>query len=247
MRLFQVLKKLFGSKASSGPNYIQDTEQQERFKSQSFAINKEISIEKGMTRLEESTCPYCGYQLDRPLSRKRACQECKKYIYVRTLPFDNELDKVRVAVTEKQAENIDIVWAKKNGTYEKLVREKKKYEKMKKSLKKSWGKVPSDSDSDIEWHLLMEERLEHSNNNQWGLYRNTTLRMAEHLYKLKNFDLSLRTYLEVLYLDLNGPNNAARVNGKYPLGNYEKAFEPNSGNVFLAPGIIKRIVLLKNK
>lgn len=65
------------------------------------------------------------------------------------------------------------------------------------------------SESDIEWHLLLDELIEHAKNNQWGLYSNTILRMAEHLYKLKEFDQSLRKYLNVLYLDINGPNNVS--------------------------------------
>ncbi|PIC63155.1 hypothetical protein CSV79_13145 [Sporosarcina sp. P13] len=243
MGFFQVLKQLFGLNKSAVANDGSNIKQQQ-FVGTRFTNSKEMDMQEGMTKLEESTCPYCGFQFDKPLSRKRACPDCKRNIYVRTLPFDNELDKTRVAVTEEQAENIDIAWAKKNGTYEELIKEKKNFEKMKKSLEKSWGKEPSTSD--IEWHLLIEERLEHANNNQWGLYRNTTLRMAEHLYRLESYDLSLRTYLEVLYLDLNGPKNAGKINGQYHLGKHEKVFDPQ-GFAFVAPGIIKRIVLLKNK
>ncbi|OMD37989.1 hypothetical protein BSK52_20545 [Paenibacillus odorifer] len=69
--------------------------------------------------------------------------------------------------------------------------------------------------------------------------------MAEHLYKLKEFDQSLRKYLNVLYLDINGPNNVSFFNGKPNLN--ERAFNPQEPNAFIASGIIKRIVLLKEK
>lgn len=69
---------------------------------------------------------------------------------------------------------------------------------MEDSLNRGWDVEPNNSD--VEWHLLLEEQIEHSNNKQWGLYRNTVHRMAEHLYKLKQFNQSLRTYLNVLYL-----------------------------------------------
>ncbi|WP_025692799.1 hypothetical protein [Paenibacillus zanthoxyli] len=196
-----------------------------------------------MTLLDDAKCPYCQSNFEKPLSHKRTCPVCHQNVYVRTLPFKNEQDRISVAVTEQQAENIDIAWAKGNGTYDDMQRRIQKYEIMKKSLNKLWGREPSDSD--IEWHLLLDEQIEHANNNQWGLYRNIIHQMAEHLYKLKEFDQSLRTYLNVLYLDLNGPNNAAFFNGKPNLD--ERAFDPRETNAFIAPGIIKRIVLLKEK
>ncbi|MFD0619681.1 hypothetical protein ACFQZR_19620 [Paenibacillus sp. GCM10027629] len=230
MKLFQTIKNLF-----SVNNSVDVLEKQ--------SSTKEHSLEPGMTLLEDAECPYCHSKFEKPLSRKRACPLCQQNVYVRTLPFRNEKEKVRVVVTEQQAENIDIAWAKENGTYDDMKREIQKYEVMKVSLNKAWGKEPSGSD--IEWHLLMDELIEHGNNNQWGLYRNTTLRMAEHLYKLKKYELSLRSYLNVLYLDLNGPNNAGFMNGKPDLD--ARAFDPREPNTFIAPGIIKRIVLLKEK
>ncbi|WP_342026101.1 hypothetical protein AADC60_10570 [Cytobacillus pseudoceanisediminis] len=143
-----------------------------------FSQNR-FYIEEGILKLEEGKCPYCGYELENPPSRKRNCPSCKNDMYVRTLPYVDEAKKVRVLVTEEKAEKIDIAWAKIAGTYEELIKDKKRFEEMKQQLFNAWGTVPSDSD--VNWHLMMNNRIEHYNNQQWGLYRNTTLRMAEHL------------------------------------------------------------------
>ncbi|MEK4513957.1 hypothetical protein NSS64_01650 [Paenibacillus sp. FSL H8-0122] len=209
----------------------------------SLNIPTEHSLKEGMVPLEDAKCPYCNSNFEKPLSRKKTCPVCQHDIFVRTLPFKNDKERIRVAVTEQQAENIDIAWAKVNGTYDDMQKGIQKYESKKKSLNKLWGIEPSGSD--IEWHLLLDELIEHAKNNQWGLYRNTILRMAEHLYKLKEFDQSLRKYLNVLYLDVNGPSNATWFNGKPNLN--ERAFNPLEPIAFIAPGIIKRIVLLKDK
>lgn len=178
------------------------------------------------------------------LIKKKTCPLCKNDVYVRTLPFVQEKERVRVAVTEEQAEKIEIAWAKQNGTYGELMESKRKYDKMKKQLNRDWGKEPGEED--VQWHLMMHERIEHANLHQWGLYRNTTLHMGELLYKQKKYDLSLRLYLEVVYLDINGPNNLMLVDGK-PRSSKEKGFNPSNGNDRMAPGTIKRVVMLKDK
>ncbi|WP_026673977.1 hypothetical protein [Alkalihalobacterium bogoriense] len=237
MGLFQSLKKML----------TQDTPKQQTPPStppsKTTPTKPVMTIEEGMTRLEDAECPYCHANFDKPLTRKKACPECKRDVYVRTLPYTDEKDSVRVAVTEEQVEKIEIAWAKLNGTYEEYVKSKQRYENMKEKLHKQWGKEPSESD--IEWHLLMEERIELANERKWGLYRNATLKMAENLYKIPKYDLSLRHYLGVLYIDLNGPNNVMTIDGKP----YEDGvdFDPTEPNAFIAPGIIKRIVLLKDK
>jgi len=204
---------------------------------------KKPLLEGGMTLLSKAICPYCDYQFDKPLSRKKNCPQCKQDIYVRTLPNQDEKDKIRVAVTEEQAEKIEEAWAKLNGTYDEYRENKERYEKMKNDLRHSWGKEPSESD--IQWHLLMENRVKYAQEHQWGLFRNATLGMAEHLYSEKDYELSLRHYLGVLYLDLNGPNNVGYVNGKPYLDGRTKEFDPKDS--FMAPGIMKRIILLKDK
>ncbi|PLS17636.1 hypothetical protein CVD28_11640 [Bacillus sp. M6-12] len=223
-------------------------------RSQNFTNIKNIKPEykfgtdTGLIHLERAECPYCAFTLEKPPSRKKKCPKCSQEMYIRTLPFDEGEEKIRVIATETMAEHLDVEWAKKNGTYDEWQKEKKRHAKMKQELSNNWGKEASESD--VEWHLLMNERILHANNQQWGLYRNTTLRMAEHLYKLKKYELSLRTYLEVLYIDVNGPNNAGKINGQYEFHVRQdfRPFNPNDkSNTFLAPGVVKRVLIITSK
>ncbi|MFB5269631.1 hypothetical protein ACE41H_22990 [Paenibacillus enshidis] len=78
------------------------------------------SLEEGMLLLEDAKCPYCHSNFEKPLSRKKACPVCRQDVFVRTLPFKNEKDRIRVAVTEQKAKNIDIAWAKEKGAYDEM-------------------------------------------------------------------------------------------------------------------------------
>lgn len=49
--------------------------------------------------------------------------------------------------------------------------------------------------------------LDHAKLENWGLYRNTRLDMADFLRKKRKTLGALTTYLEVSYLDANGPMN----------------------------------------
>lgn len=55
---------------------------------------------------------------------------------------------------------------------------------------------------------MNNDLIKHAENGDWGLYRNTRLTIAEILRKKTRWKPALSTYLEVCYLDLNGPNNS---------------------------------------
>jgi hypothetical protein len=55
-----------------------------------------------------SLCPYCSKFLQETPKRKKKCQHCGEYIYVRTLPEP----RVKVLVTSSEAELIDAEWSK---------------------------------------------------------------------------------------------------------------------------------------
>lgn len=63
------------------------------------------------------------------------------------------------------------------------------------------------SENDIQWSQLNKESMEYAKSGDWGLYRNTHLYMAYQLKKEKKYEAALQMFLEVCYLDLNGPNN----------------------------------------
>jgi len=183
-------------------------------------------------------CPYCDYQLDKPPGRKKKCPNCQNFMFVRTSPTNN----VKVVVTEAQADEIDLEWAKIGGTYDEVMENRRSFEKEKEKLKQDWGADPSDND--VEWHLLMQERLTHASNEMWGFYRNTTLSMAENAKKSNKIIESLMLYWEVCYLDLNGPVNVGINKNGRPKSN---PFKPEKPYSMIAPGIMSRIKKLASK
>lgn len=97
-------------------------------------------------------------------------------------------------------------------------------------------------ENDEKWGLLNRQLLEYAVKYQWGLYRNARLDMALILRKEKKWFDALQTFLEVCYLDLNGPNNTYSdpdILSKFP------AFEPQ--NAVLAPKVIEWIKEVQNK
>lgn len=82
------------------------------------------------------------------------------------------------------------------------------------------------SENDKQWSQLNKESIEYAKSRDWGLYRNTRLYMAYQLKKEKKYEAALQMFLEVCYLDINGPDN----NGY---------FSPDEGTFY--PGIIRFI------
>lgn len=118
--------------------------------------------------------------------------------------------------------------------------------KTKEILRKRFGgKEPPDNDA--KWGLLNKQLIEHAKNSDWGLYRNTRFQMAEILRKETKLKDALRAYLEVCYLDLNGPSNIGGMNNPELLKEFPP-FDPKE-SAFLAPGVIaliKKIMLESN-
>jgi hypothetical protein len=179
----------------------------------------------------ESICPNCGKALESRPSRKKKCPECEKFMFVRTRPSDNK----KVLVTEVQAEVIDEQWSIVNGTHDSYLKEKKAFENERASQAKRFGCEPLEND--VKWALLNKQLTEYALKGDWGFYRNTKLQMAELLRKEKKLKSALYFYLDVFYLDLNGPNNT----GGSSLELLKKYPPFRSNEAMIAPGIIKRI------
>lgn len=187
----------------------------------------------------KSECPNCHKALSKIPGAKTKCSHCGEYMFVRTRPKDN----VRVVVTKAEADKIDEEWSIVAGMHDVFVAEKEEFAKEKEILRKRFGgKEPSDND--VRWGLLNKQLMEHAKNGDWGLYRNARFQMAEILRGEMKLKDALRTYLEVCYLDLNGPNNTGGMNDPELLKEFPP-FDPRCDS-FLAPGVIdliKRIVL----
>ncbi len=180
----------------------------------------------------EPVCPYRNYRLDRMPSRKTRCPGCGNHLYVRTRPSDRK----KVLVTEADAAEIEELWAIENGTYEELMASRRAFEEEKRRMAARLGFDPPDGD--VRYALLNKALMEHAVHGDWGLYTSTRFAMAEQLRKEQRDKTALATYLEVCYLQLNGPNNNT-------LDGYVPRFNPKTG--FLAPGVLQRARRLVKK
>ena len=193
---------------------------------------KEQKIRDG----RKAECPYCYKLLEKIPARKKQCPHCGEFMFVRTKPKNN----IRVVVTKQEAEQIDEEWSIVTGDHDSYVAEKEEFEKEKNILKKRFGEEPSDDD--IKWGILNKKYGKHANDGNWGLFRNTRFEMAEICRKKMKLEQALLFYLEVCYLDLNGPNNTGGINDPELL-KINPPFNPKFS--FLAPAVInfiKRIV-----
>ena len=188
--------------------------------------------------LREPFCPSCGGKLAKVPGAKTMCPHCKKPIYVRTRPEDN----ARVLVNDEGAEKIEEAWAIENGVHDEYLAEKQRVKDTKEKLTKQFGTEASDAD--VQWRILNEDLMKCAQDQNWGFYRNVILAMGDHVKKAGKDDHALRTYLEVCYIDLNGPSNGNKDKSPEIL----KEYPPFDLKVaFLAPGIIEYIKKLSDK
>jgi hypothetical protein len=170
--------------------------------------------------------------------RKKKCPSCSNFIFVRTRPSDGQ----KVLVTEAQAQEIEEQWAIVSGTYDEYVANREAFESERAALAMKFGCQPSDDD--VTWSLLNKDLLLHAGNEDWGLYINTKLRMADLLRKGNKLEQALSTYLEICYLDLNGPRNCGGIKGSDILAQHQP-FSKEEG--FLAPAVVDYARSLMNK
>lgn len=152
-------------------------------------------------------------------------------MYVRTRPEDN----ARVLVTKEQTDQIEEEWAIATGRHDAYIAEKALRAKIRSQQRETFKKEPPESD--VEWAYLNECRLQAGLENNWGLYRNFTFKMGEQLSRERRFKGALQHYLDVCYLDLNGPQNLGTRDPQWL--RICPPFEPKTG--FLAPGVISLI------
>lgn len=190
-------------------------------------------------------CPYCHKLLDKMPKGKRKCPHCKEDIIVRTDPVEKKKILLRTDQIEDFEEKVREVRTHK--TIEKIFganySDSKEYGRVKDNLKMIMGKEPSEKEVALE----MVDRIgsKHFKNLDMGLFRCSILEKADILRASGDSENALTLYLELLYIDLNGPNNcSSRKNDSELLKKYPP-FNPNdSGSAFIAPGIINYIKTL---
>ena len=188
----------------------------------------------------DAICPYCNQVLEKKPGRKKQCPSCGNFIHVRTRPLDNK----KVLVTEAQSEQIEEQWSIVNGTHETYLLVKRRFAEEKARLAKRFGREPSDDD--VQWGLLNQELLDNAQQRNWGFFRNTKFAMAEILKKENRLSAALAGYLEVCYIDLNGPNNIGGITDGELLGEYPP-WNPQVATAELAPGLVDRLMRVIEK
>ena len=183
----------------------------------------------------DNTCPNCGANLSKRPGRKTKCPHCGGFIFVRTRPYDRQ----RVLVTEEQSRLLEAEWSSFSRERIAPMLNREEMEKLRPLLAEKFGKTPSDKD--VAWAYLNHKTIDHAKHRQWGLYRNTRLSMAAVLEDEGKLEAALRHYLEVCYLDLNGPQNRGQIvtNGKSRLG---PGCDFLLEDAFLAPAVVGKVM-----
>jgi DNA-directed RNA polymerase subunit M/transcription elongation factor TFIIS len=191
-----------------------------------------------LPQIQIPKCPYCQAILKRMPASKTKCSSCGNDMYVRTRLSDNQ----KVLVTKQKADDMRIDSAIMSGTSDRFLEDQKEYQEEKEILRKRFGQEPSDHD--IKWGMLNKQLIEYGRRGDWGLYRNARVTMGDILRREMKINQALETYLEVCYIDLNGPNNTGGIRDAALLRQYPP-FRASDGMVF--PGIIDYIQRINNK
>lgn len=218
---FSFFKKLFG----------QDLRQPE--------AGPKVSAEQPAGDARKAECPYCKGVLKKVPGAKTKCPHCGEYMYVRTSPTDN----TRKVVTKQEADKIAEDWAIVSGTHDQFVADKEHVEQERSRLRSKFGNEPAERD--VQWGILNKNLLKHARNGDWGLYRNDRFAMGELVRKKQRFEQALNFYLEVCYIDLNGPNNTGGTTDPKILAEFPP-FNPQEFAI-LAPGVIDRIRMIMKR
>lgn len=187
---------------------------------------------------QKNKCPYCKKILEKKLSRKKACLHCGKFIFVRTKPSDRK----QVLVTKEEADRIDAEWREIHGTAEIFRGEQRVFAEMKEKLRKQFNGEPSDSD--VQWALYNQQLISCAQKMNWESYRMIRFGMGEILEKEGKIQEALKTYLEVLYIDQNGPSNCELKDDPELLHEFPP-FDPKMA--FTATGVINRVRITAKK
>jgi hypothetical protein len=186
--------------------------------------------------LRRAECPSCHKSLARVPGRKTHCPHCGLPVFVRT----RAQDRARVVVNEAQAKRMELDWAVLGGAREPTfacLASKEDVLRIQEGMTRSLGREAQVDE--IKRALLDEIAERHAKAEDWGLFRNTQLAIAELLLRRWQLRAALSSYIYVWILDANGASNGnswkdEELQEKYPPFDITTAFE--------APVIIQQIV-----
>jgi len=193
-------------------------------------------------------CPYCHYLLEKMPQAKKKCPSCKKSIFVRTDP----VEKKKILLREDQLEELEKKYLETRNhkillrIFSDLNINSIQIDQMKENLKMKSGKEPTDNDVALE--IIDQIGYHHFENLDMGLFRNTILQKGDIFKASGDSQKALITYLELCYIDMNGPNNSGCARNNPELLREYPPFDPyNSVNSFLAPGILEYIAQINKE
>jgi hypothetical protein len=96
-------------------------------------------------------------------------------------------------------------------------------------------------EDDPMWQRLSQKRSDDARARLWTRYRADTLRLAQHCGKQGRLEDALATWLELCYIDLNGPQNPGNF-PEAPLPDFDPARAYGLG-----PVIITRIAVIARR
>ena len=162
----------------------------------------------------EILCPYCRAAAPGIPKYKAICSRCGQTYFARTRPGDDRPG----LVTARQAAALDENRATRPAwTRDTLAAEPVNERPI------NW--VWAYSAGEKQWHALRRSLTLHARDGNWLIYRNTRFEMAEIRRRQGRHKEAFEIYLEVWYLDLNGPHDCWGVVGVRRL--YESSpFQP---------------------
>ncbi|MEW4452022.1 hypothetical protein AB1L30_04990 [Bremerella sp. JC817] len=169
----------------------------------------------------DPVCPYCEHRLDKMPGRKKKCPACAKSMLVRTRPSDRK----KILIKEDQAVLIEEQWSIANGTHDEFLAARRDHQLERARLQKQLRRNPSSNE--VEYSQLAKSLDHFAKQMQWGFYRTARLAMGDLLKNDQRFEEALNVYLEVCYIDLNGPNNCGTTEPE--ILREDPPFEPEFG------------------
>jgi hypothetical protein len=184
---------------------------------------------------EKPECPYCHNLLDKIPSGKKKCPSCKKIIIVRTDP----LEKKKILLREDQIEGFEkkLQEIRNHKTVQRILSylnaDSARFDQTKENLKMQTGKEPPENEVVLE--IIDQVGYHHFKNLDMGLFRNTILYKAELFKSSGDLLNALVSYLELCYIDLNGPWNCGSSRNNPEILKEYPPFNPNdSGSLYIA-------------
>jgi hypothetical protein len=187
-------------------------------------------------------CPYCHNLLDKMPQAKKKCPQCKKEIIVRTDPEE----KKKILLREDQIDEFEekLHQIRYHKTILKILNylhiDSTEFDQTKENLKMKMGGEPTEKDVALE--IVDNLGYHYFQNLDMGLFRNTILFKGSIFKVSGDLQNALITYLELCYIDSNGPNNSGSIKGNPELLQVYPPFNPErSTMIFPVPTIIEYI------